>query len=85
MLIRVFLLRERKDRFIPLLQNRGRLDLVHEAMFSLEGRTHWTSHMGFYCLLFWDAVKGGLQPQWPERRFSSDRFSPNLHYILTEL
>jgi hypothetical protein len=74
MLIRVFLLRERNHHFIPLLQNRSRLDLVHEAMLSLEGRTHWTSHMGFHCLLFWVPVKGGLQqPQLPERRFSPNR------------
>jgi hypothetical protein len=40
-------LRKRQKHLISLLQDRGRLDLVHEAVFALESSTHWASHMGF--------------------------------------
>jgi hypothetical protein len=34
----------RQEHLTPLLQNRSRLDLVHEAAFAFKGVTHWASH-----------------------------------------
>ena len=48
----------RKDHSISLLDDASRFYLVHEALFALEGVTDHTSHRGFYCLLFFDDVKG---------------------------
>jgi hypothetical protein len=48
----------RKDHSISLLDDASRFNLVHEALFTLEGITDHTSHRGFYCLLFLDVVKG---------------------------
>jgi hypothetical protein len=50
--------RRRNDRSISLLDDAGRFYLVHEALLALQGITDRTSHRGFYCLLFFDDVKG---------------------------
>jgi hypothetical protein len=51
-----------QDRLIPLLQNRARLNLVHEDAFAFKSVTHWTSHIAFYCRLFYKGVG------WPSIR-----------------
>ncbi len=50
----------RQDHLISLLQNRARLDLVHEAAFAFKSVTHRASHIVFYCLVFFAAVKGSM-------------------------
>jgi hypothetical protein len=47
-----------KDHSISLLDDASRFNLVHEALFTLQGITDHTSHRGFYCLPFFGAVKG---------------------------
>jgi hypothetical protein len=59
--------RRRKDHSISLLDNASRFDLVHEALFAVESITDHASHRGFYCLLFFRAVKG-------VRKFRNDSF-----------
>jgi hypothetical protein len=48
----------RKDHSIALLDGASRFNLVHEALFAVEGITDHTSHRGLYCLPFFDGVKG---------------------------
>jgi hypothetical protein len=56
----------RQNHFVPLLQNRVRFNLVHEAAFAFKSVTYWTSHIAFYCRLFYAAVKGE-RPKRPLR------------------
>jgi hypothetical protein len=46
------------DHIGPLLQNRARLNLIHQDAFAFKSVTHWTSHIAFYCLSFNAVVKG---------------------------
>jgi hypothetical protein len=36
----------RQKHFVTLLEDRGRLNLVHEAVFALKSFTNWTFHRG---------------------------------------
>jgi hypothetical protein len=51
------LFRKWKKHLISLLQDCGRLDLVHEAVFALESSTHWTSHRNSILLIFHAATE----------------------------
>ena len=50
--------RRRQEHLTPLLQDRGRLYLVHEAAFAFKGVTYRASHIALYSLSFCAAVKG---------------------------
>jgi hypothetical protein len=65
----------RQDHLVPLLQNGARLNLVHEAAFAFERITHLTSHISFYCRLFWDAVNG-----WSSKTLRQQQFD---YWLLT--
>jgi hypothetical protein len=49
--------RRRQEHLAPLLQDRSRLYLVHEAAFAFKGVTYRASHIVFYFLLLYAAVK----------------------------
>jgi hypothetical protein len=52
-LIRIFALYKRLHQSKALLQYRRRFNLIHQAVFALQGITHGASHMGFIVPHFW--------------------------------
>jgi hypothetical protein len=53
--------RWRNEHSISLLDNTSSFNLIHKALFAVEGITDRTSHTGFHCPPFFDGVKGGRQ------------------------
>ena len=80
-LIWIFALQKWMHQAMALLQHRRRFNLIHQAVFTLQGVTHGASHMGFHCLRFSSAVKNSFETVM----IPPLQVSPNLHAKLTDL
>ena len=55
--ILICMFEQRMHQTMALLQYRRRFNLIHQAVFTLQGITHGASHMGFHFLPFLAYVK----------------------------